>query len=342
MDQKTKYKALSNFFKGEYSYNDYLKVRHWFTQVKEDKELENQFFDQWKEMSAQPLARSLRPVFEKIQYKILLSEKKSEQKRSLWGIYSQVAAVLVPLLILSAAVYFYSRPAPQQLVQSWVEINAPQGARIEFMLPDSTTGWLNSGAKLRYPSEFAQNRKVELTGEGFFDVMHREKSEFTVGVRDMDVKVLGTRFNVSAYDNDGITEVVLQEGKVEIMGKTAAFNQVLLPGEKISFNREKRSLNKLTVDSKIYTAWIDGYLVIDNEPLSIIAKKFERWYNVEITIEDEVLKNFRFKATFQDEPIEEILRFIAMTTPITYKIDTRGKDSNGVLTRKHVTIKRKQ
>ena len=342
MEKKTKYKALFNFSKGEYSYNDYLKVRHWFAQKKEDRELENQLFDQWKEMPAQPLAKSLRPVFERIQYKIWLDEKKLGQKRSLWRIYSQVAAVLVPLFILSATVYFFLRPAPQELVQSWVEINAPKGARIEFLLPDSTTGWLNSGATLRYPAQFAQNRKVELTGEGFFNVMHREQSDFTVGVRDMDVKVLGTRFNVSAYDNDGVTEVVLQEGKVEIMGKTAAFNQVLMPGEKISFNREKKSLNKLTVDPKIYTAWIDGYLVIDNEPLSIIAKKFERWYNLEITIEDEVLKNFRFRATFQDEPIEEVLRFIAMTTPLTYRIDNRGQDSGGVLKKKHVTIKRKQ
>jgi ferric-dicitrate binding protein FerR (iron transport regulator) len=157
----------------------------------------------------------------------------------------------------------------------------------------------------------------------------------------MDIKVLGTKFNVSAYANDAVTEVVLKEGKVEVKGKTAVFNRVLYPGEKVSYNHEKKSLDSFIVDPNVYTAWTDGYLVIDNEPLALVAKRLERWYGVEISIQDEALRKFRFKATFQEETLEEVLRFIAMTTPITYKIETRGQDSDGVLKRKQVILKLK-
>jgi transmembrane sensor len=158
----------------------------------------------------------------------------------------------------------------------------------------------------------------------------------------MDIKVLGTKFNVAAYANEAVTEVVLKEGKVEINGTTAAFSHTLQPGEKISYNHETRSVNSMTVDPNVYSAWTNGYLVIDNEPLSQAAKKLERWYGAEILIQDEALKNFRFKATFHEETLDEVLRFIAMTTPLTYKIENRNQNSNGILKKKQVIIKLKQ
>lgn len=338
---KIDYKLLYNFSTGNYSYNDYLKVRRWFTQVKDDGEIEEQLFEEWKEVEDSAGAKSLHPIFEKIQYQILLEEKRKENKRSIWFYYKQIAAALIPILILSATWFFYSQPE-KKVAQSWVEINVPEGARIKFSLPDSTTGWLNSGAKLKYPSEFSQHRKVELTGEAFFEVRHLEKSDFTVGVKDMDIKVLGTKFNVSAYANEAFTDVILKEGKVEVKGTSTDFEQIIKPGEKVSFNRETSNLNVSKVDADLYAAWTNGYLVLDNEPLEQATKKLERWYGAEITITDEKLKNFRFKATFNGEPLEEVLRYISMTTPIIYKIENRDQDNNGILKKKQVTISLKR
>jgi ferric-dicitrate binding protein FerR (iron transport regulator) len=201
---------------------------------------------------------------------------------------------------------------------------------------------LNSGAKLKYPSEFSQHRKVELVGEAFFDVRHLENSDFTVGVKDMDIKVLGTKFNVSAYANEAFTDVILKEGKVEVKGTSTDFEQIIKPGEKVSFNRETSNLNVSKVDADLYAAWTNGYLVLDNEPLEQATKKLERWYGAEITITDEKLKNFRFKATFNGEPLEEVLRYISMTTPIIYKIENRDQDNNGILKKKQVIISLKR
>jgi ferric-dicitrate binding protein FerR (iron transport regulator) len=338
---KIDYKLLDNFSKGNYSYNDYLKVKHWFTQVKDDSEINEKLYAEWRELPDTSETKSLHPIFERIQYQILLEEKKNEKVRTIWFYYRHIAAVLIPVLILSATWFFYSQHE-KEVTQPWVEIHVPDGARIKFLLPDSTTGWLNSGAKLRYPSEFSLHRKVELVGEAFFNVRHLENSDFTVGVKDMNIRVLGTKFNVSAYSSEASTDVVLKEGRVEVKGTSTDFAQILKPGEKISFDRSTSDLKLSKVDADVYAAWTDGYLVLDNEPFEQAAKKMERWYGAEITITDEKLKNFRFKATFKEEPLEEVLRYISMTTSLTYKIESRDQDDNGILKKKQIIISLKQ
>ena len=332
------YKTLLDFSNGKYSYNDYLNVKYWFINIREDEILEKKLFNQWKEFQNDVHKESLRPIFEKIHYQILLEEKKNRKGKSLWLFYRQIAAILIPIMVLSIATYFFFS-SPHSHTQPWVEINAPEGARIEFLLPDSTSGWLNNGSKLKYPTTFGSHRQVELMGEAFFNVKHKQHSDFTVSVTDMDIKVLGTQFNVSAYSNEPYTEVVLKEGKVEIKGKEALFSKTLQPKEKILYSHKTNSFNMQSVDPDIYTAWKDGYLIINNEPLGQAAKKIGRWYNAEITIKEEALKSYRFKGTFNEEPLDEVLRFIAMTTPINYTVEKRDFDKKGILGKKKVTIK---
>ena len=349
MIDKIDINTILNFTKGKYSYNDYLKVKHWFNVVEYDKELKDQLFAQWEELNNMENKKddSLSHIFEKIQYSILLEEKKKSKKRVFLNFYRQVAAVLIiPVLAFSLWFYLSSRSSQssgtaQSITQSWIEINAPEGSRIKFFLPDSSIGWLNSGGMLRYPAIFNENRKVELIGEAYFEIKHRDHSDFIVSVADLDVKVLGTKFNISSYPNDSFTDVVLKEGKVEISGKTGKFNHTISANEKITFNRDEKTLNVTKVDANRYTAWKDGYLIIEDEPLGKVVGRIERWYNTEIFIQDEVLKTYRFKATFKDEPLEEVIRLIALTTPIQYKIDKRVVDSNGVIRQKKVTIKSK-
>uniref|UniRef100_UPI003216337F FecR family protein n=1 Tax=uncultured Draconibacterium sp. TaxID=1573823 RepID=UPI003216337F len=349
MKEKIGIKTLINFSEGKYSYNEYLKVKDWFSHMEEPKEVKDKLFNQWEDIVRDEGRRdkSLNHIFEKIQYNILLEERKEVKNVNIWSYYRQVAAILlVPVLAFSIWYYISSKSVNfnthQKTAQSWVEINAPEGARVEFMLPDSSRGWLNSGSKLRYPTIFGDKRKVELAGEAWFDVKHIDEDGFVVSVSDMDVKVLGTKFNLSAYSEDDFTSVILEEGKVEVNGKTGTFNQVLSPNQKISFNRKERSLNLVEVDARHFSAWKEGYLIIDNETLGEVIGRMERWYNVEIEIQDEVLKHYRFKATFKDEPLEEILRLLTKTTPMIYKIEKRTEDANGVFRQKKVTIKLKQ
>jgi ferric-dicitrate binding protein FerR (iron transport regulator) len=221
-----------------------------------------------------------------------------------------------------------------------VEINAPEGTRTQFSLPDGSTGWLNSGSKLKYNPVFTE-RNVELQGEAWFDVQHDE-TVFTVNTDYMDVRVMGTQFNVMAYRDENFAEVVLEEGKVEVEGTKGCFEKILTPGEKLKYSLEENRFGVQQVDTNPYTAWKEGFLLLDNEPLKTAVARIERWYNVDIEIKDETLRNYRFKATFQDEPLEEVLRLLAMTTPMEYTIEKRGIGDENVYRKKKVTIKRKE
>jgi ferric-dicitrate binding protein FerR (iron transport regulator) len=342
--------TITNFLKGKYSFNDYLKVKQWFSDIDNNIEMKDYVFSHWNKLTDSELPKTdeLGHLYEKIQNILQDEEKKVAKRKNIWNFYRQAAAILIIPLLGFLFWTYYSISTNQladkthQNEQGWVEINAPIGARVEFFLPDSSMGWLNSGSKLKYPTTFQQHRIVELQGEAYFDVKHLSHSDFEVSVADMNIKVLGTKFNVSAFANDPFTDVVLAEGKVEINGKSAIFKQTLMPDEKIRFNRESKSLKLTKVIANRYTSWKDGYLVIENESLNEVAGRIERWYNVEFNIHNDVLKNYRFKATFRDEPIEEVLRLMAKTTPISYTIEDRITDSTGRLKQKKVNIKLNQ
>ncbi len=266
-------------------------------------------------------------------------KRKYFKKKYSFSLASVAAIFLIP--VLATSIWFYLYLSEQPIANGWVKIDVPDGARIEFLLPDSSSGWLNSGATLKYPVVFGKHRKVELTGEAYFCVKHKKQSDFTVSVPDMDIKVIGTKFNVSAYDNAPYTFVVLEEGSIEVDGKTGVFNQRLLPNEKILFNHESKTLNLSKVNASRYSAWKDGYLIIENERLGEVVGRIERWYNIKIVIEDKELNDFRIRATFKDEPIEEVLKLLAITIPMKYNIEKRVADSKGVVKQKKIIMKLK-
>ncbi len=346
MNNKIDDSTILNFLKGRYSYNEYLKVKKWFDTAGDDDAVKELLVSQWDEINAKKEGdnESLNNIFQKIQYTILLDEKNNSEKKVFWRFYRQVAAILlIPVLIFSFWFNMNSdfgfKSSSTSMSQQLIEVEAPEGSRVNFLLPDSSEVWLNSGSKLEYPPVFQSKREVILTGEAYFEVKHLEKSAFTVSVKDMDVEVLGTKFNVSAYDDDPFSYVVLNEGKVEVNGKVGVFNRTLLPNEKITFDRKGETLKLEDVNAHSYSAWKDGLLVLDNETLEDVALRLERWYNAEIIIQDEVLKKYRFKATFRDEPLEEVLKLIGKTTAITYEIERRTINKNGVLTKRKVQMK---
>jgi len=343
------YKKLVNFSKGKYSYNDYLSIKKMLNEVDRNQDLKDKFFVQWNQTVENNSGneKSFNHIFENIHYNILLEEKKYAKRNILWNIYRYAAAILlIPMLAFSLWLVIANShrgtESNQLVLQSWVEINAPEAARVEFLLPDSTKGWLNSGSKLKYPAIFKETRKVELLGEAFFEVKKQDRSDFIVSLENLDVRVLGTKFNVSAYAEDVFTDVVLSEGIVEINGKKGIFKHTLMPNERISYDSQTKSAKLSKVDANRFLAWKDGFLIIDNEPLGKVVGRIERWYNAEIVIQDEALKNYRFKATFKDEPLEEVLRLIALTTPLKYNILKRDVDSGGILEKRRVIINHKK
>jgi len=345
LNQKMKndvtYKTLKIFSEGKYSWNDYKKVKNWFNRIHDYQEAKQYLAEQWNEFNEQeqPDEHSLKHIYYEIEHQIFAEERKKARQKRWLGFYQKAAAILlIPLLAFSAWYYFIGPPPIDS--QAWVEINAPEGARSQFSLPDGSTGWLNSGSKLKYNPVF-EARKVELQGEAWFDVQHDE-TIFTVNTENMDIRVLGTQFNVMTYSDINFAEVVLEEGKVEVQGTRGHFEKTLAPGEKLKLSLDENTFNVQQVDTKPYTVWKEGFLLLDNEPLELAVARMERWYNVDIEIKDETLKSYRFKATFEDEPLEEVLKLLAVSTPMEYTIEKREMTNNNIYRKKKVTIKRKE
>lgn len=170
------------------------------------------------------------------------------------------------------------------------EVVIPYGKKSELLLADGTKVWLNAGSRLAFPSRFTQNtREVFLEGEACFQVAKNEKQPFIVKADNLDVKVLGTYFNVSAYPADATIETVLLEGSVAVekpkafgLGKTEV---ILKPNQKASFKKEQ---NEIAVtdesDVDLYFAWTYGWLKYERESLWSVLRKVERYYNVEIQL----------------------------------------------------------
>lgn len=203
-------------------------------------------------------------------------------------------------------------------------LTVPHGKTFKLILSDSTTVYLNAGSSLKYPAKFikGQDRQVFLTGEGYFDV-HKDKAHpFIVTNGTMDVRVLGTKFNISAYPEDLEINTVLVEGSVSLYNNETEYNtetsRILKPSHQASWNRLNDNVTIQTVDTDIYTSWINGKLVIKKMPFKNIIQKLERHYKVTINNNYEQLDNLDFTATFDIESIEDVLATFAIETPFEY------------------------
>ena len=203
----------------------------------------------------------------------------------------------------------------------------PLGQTAEVILPDSSRVLMNSGSTLSYSTDFdPSNRKVELIGEAFFNVKKDPLHPFTVKTSSVNIKVLGTSFNVEAY-NDKFQEVntTLISGKVNIETLTNKKLAELTPGMMGSYKKTNHTLYLSKVNINLYTSWKKGLLTFSDVPLQTITEKMERWYNVEIIYLNPKLKNLHYSgAILKNKPIDQILEVMKITANIQYIINFRS------------------
>lgn len=166
----------------------------------------------------------------------------------------------------------------------------PYGSRSHLTLSDGSKVWLNAGSRLIYPSEFIDKyREVFLVGEAFFDVVKNESQPFLVKTPDLEINVLGTRFNISAYPEDYSVQTVLAEGKVKISRINAGVfekGNILLPGQMAYYSKTSKETRIHDVDVEHYTLWTQGLFSFSNTDFNRITKKLERYYNIRFQFDD--------------------------------------------------------
>lgn len=170
-------------------------------------------------------------------------------------------------------------------------IKVPYRKKHQIVLTDGTKVFLNAGSTLTFPSAFTDSiRLVKLQGEAFFEVAHMTHKPFIVETSGQKVRVLGTKFNVKAYDNDRVHYTTLLEGRVSLTNK-ASRGIMLSPGEQVQYNRSTEKSTLQQADNQANVAWMEGWLAFDNLPMDEILRQIGRWYNLEIVILDPSLRN---------------------------------------------------
>ena len=204
-------------------------------------------------------------------------------------------------------------------------LKVPYGKRFSVELSDGTQVHLNSGTSLRYPVTFLKDkdREVSIVGEAYFDVTTDAEHPFIVNAGALNVAVLGTQFNLSSYVEDASTDVVLIEGMVGMYNDQEAVEDALAltPGLKGSFNKSEKTVVTEPVNTRVYTSWRNGELVFRNTPFKNILKKMERHYNIDIVLENEVLGEELFSASFTNKTIEMVLSYFHDIQGIGYTIE---------------------
>jgi ferric-dicitrate binding protein FerR (iron transport regulator) len=342
MKEPVDYRILHKFALGKYSLKDFRLISRWFEDKNNEEDLKLAIQQHWSEFSEDFAGneKDLTSVLNQLKQKIAKERPVVHFRKRIQKFYTRAAAILLlPLLLYSVYATFQKVPAPE--ISALVEIVSPNGARTHFRLPDGSQGWLNSGSALKYKTDFLEKRTVQLLGEAWFEVAPDEESPFVVETPHLDVQVLGTKFNIAAFPDEKVTEVVLQEGKVKVNGYNGTFTFDMKPDEKFTYNKELQSGTIQTVNADQFSSWKDGLLVFRNEPLSEVLKRIGRWYNVEFVLTDPEIAKFRYRATFHEEQIEEVIRLISLTAPIKYSFNKREMSNDGVFKKRKITIQRK-
>jgi ferric-dicitrate binding protein FerR (iron transport regulator) len=262
------------------------------------------------------------------------------------------AILVIALTITASTVWLTKKPTspvaagtpPVQEVKTAVTKN---GTRTRLTLPDGSGVWLNAGSKLNYEKVGeGSTREVYLTGEAYFDIVRNPKRPFIIHTSAMDVKVLGTQFNVKAYPDDATVETSLIHGSVQVFLKNEPGKSYLLkPNEKLVlykskpieeikvpgvqkpelFTPPKVAIQKLSYingsELASETAWTHNMLSFTDESFEEVAQKMERWFNVEIEFRNERLKEVHLTGSFENETLQEAVEVLKFSTSFQFKIE---------------------
>jgi len=232
-----------------------------------------------------------------------------------WWKYAAIIAI--PLLVIST-IYFTNSTKESNLFVAMTE----EGQKSQVLLPDGTHVWLNAGSRITYSSDFSKsNRRVNITGEAFFDVAKDNTHQFIVETDYINVVVYGTAFNISAYPKDSDIKVSLLNGKVLL--ENCRTNKKLVemyPGQQVAVSKRWLDFSKYDCNVENESLWTKNMMRFENTSAEDIFEKLEHWYGLNIHVEN-MDTTIKYGFTIKSESIREMLELINKITPITYRID---------------------
>lgn len=298
------------------------------------------------------------PFLKQKEYQRLINQISHQQlidntnQENRFRIFFRIAASVALVFAIITVYFIYAELNSFNKPVTFNEITAPRGSKSKIKLEDGTIVWLNAESTLKYPTKFnEENRKVCLSGEAYFKVKKEKERPFVVRTGDIKINVLGTSFNVKNYSEDEIIETIVESGIINIQRKTKKGGKplksiTLQQNQKLVLYKDRNKKTKTqesirntteekpaeitvtekkprlvkNVETKDYTSWKDNRLVINEERLGSLVKRLERWYNVNIVIEDDLLKNKTLTGVFEKETVEQAITAICLTTELKFNI----------------------
>ncbi len=265
--------------------------------------------------------------------------------------WQRIAASWVIIVIGAGALGWYLHDGQfaeiESMMTATTTIQAKMGSQSMIDMPDGTKVWLNGGSRLTYNNTYGEEeREVQLTGEGCFEVVTNPEKPFVVKAGGLSIKAYGTTFNVKAYPEDKAITTTLVKGKVTIEGKdekNKLFSLEMRPNENITYYTDKVPKEQAesvsdqseaiaqvisepvvienNINPELYTSWKDDLWVIEKQKLGALAKDFERRYNVSIVFDSNEVMNYHFSGSIQRETIEQVMTILRRTIPLKYSFE---------------------
>lgn len=313
---------LPKYFSGELEQSDTAEL---FNELEKNELLREEFVRMQNTYALTHLSKFSKNESEgRRSYQQFLQQLKTKKRQKVVRLAVQYAAAA---LILIASTFFATRYLLTDN-SSNREINTlvvPAGQRAHLTLQDGTSVWLNAQSTLTYPARFSgRSRRVTVSGEAYFDVVENSRKPFIVSTQNMEMKVLGTQFNVYSYPGAGYIKTDLIEGSLMVYSKESPNTSVTLkPDEQIVVKNGKMSLRK--IQNSDYFLWKDGIYTFENERLLDIIEKLQLYYDVKIVVKDPEIFNVHYTGKFrQRDGIDEILRIIQKIQRFNVQKDTEN------------------
>ena len=329
---------IAKYLGGNASKDECLMLESWIGESDENLKYYRKLKNIWESSSEIPVTT------DKALAKVLRQINKGQKSLTFWQIAQRVAAILFIPLLISMLWLSYGKITNEKIaITRYNEVTAAFGTFASLELPDGSKVWLNSGSSLKYPDKFiGKNRAVFLIGEAYFEVHSDHNSPFLVSTQSLTVTATGTHFNVMAYKNTRYPSVTLLEGKVavekinpDIKNSVTSF---LKPDQYLQYDTLSGKVKILTGDTYKHIAWKDGKLVFRNDLFSDVVNRISLQYNVDIEIVGDKVKQYRYRATFENESLSELLKLLKLSSPFDYQEINSRKLPDGSFTRKKIII----
>lgn len=304
MDKETLYK----FFERQASDEEKELIKQWLNESPTNKEAlfrERQFYGAMIMNNPTPDYKAKKEI-------------KPTRSKLLWEMM-KIAAVV--LLTTSCVLFFMQRKTElHEKQQPWLSVVVPSGQRANVVLPDGTNVWLNARTQLRYPGVFTgEKREIELNGEAYFEVAKNKDKPFVVHTDKCEIEVLGTTFNVEAYDDSDDFFAALIAGSVRVTSKSGKTNSLVLQPNYLTTLKDEKLTSQEITDFDYYR-WREGLVCFRETGLAQLMQRFEKCYGVKIVIKNPLLLEYAFSGKFRiADGIDNALRVLQKDVPYTFK-----------------------